>query len=169
MNEGLLLLLLALPAAGADASDDPMLRWDCDRAGQRLVLEMVRPPLPEVTEREVMMLSGIDGFEQCHLDAASWTLLVDIVEYDEGRCAQFPDTIVSLMRGEQVVLSRVLVSENCHRQPVLAAARILEPGNGAAPRIELCAAQNYAGASRCATLDAQAPVDNDDIARRASP
>jgi hypothetical protein len=169
MNEGLLLLLLALPAAGADASDDPMLRWDCDRAGQRLVLEMVRPPLPEVSEREVMLLSGTDSFEQCRLGAATWTLLVDIVEYETGRCAQFPDTIVSLMRGEQVVLSRVLVSPNCHRQPVLAAARIIEPGNGAAPRVELCAAQNYGGESRCAALDAPAPVDNDGIARRASP
>ena len=169
MNEGLLLLLLALPAAGADASDDPMLRWDCDRAGQRLVLEMVRPPLPEVTEREVMLLSGTDSFEQCRLGAATWTLLVDIVEFETGRCAQFPDTIVSLMRDDEVVLERVLVSANCHRQPVLAAARILEPGNGAAPRVELCAAQNYGGESRCAPLDAQAPVDNDGIARRASP
>lgn len=169
MNEGLLLLLLALPAAGADASDDPMLRWDCDRAGQRLVLEMVRPPLPEVSEREVMMLSGTDSFEQCRLGVATWTLLVDIVEYEEGRCAQFPDTIVSLMRDDEVVLERVLVSKNCQRQPVLAAARILEPGNGAAPIVELCAAHNYGGEGRCAMLDAQAPVDNDGIARRASP
>jgi hypothetical protein len=169
MNEGLLLLLLALPAAGADASDDPMLRWDCDRAGQRLVLEMVRPPLPEVAEREVLMLSGTDGFEQCRLGVATWTLLVDIVEYETGRCAQFPDTIVSLMRDDEVVLQRVLVSANCQRQPVLAAVRVLEPGKGAAPRVELCAAQNYGGESRCAALDAQAPVDNDGIAGRASP
>lgn len=168
MHEGLLLLLLALPAAGADASDDPMLRWDCDRAGQRLVLEMVRPPLPEVSEREVLILSGIDGFEQCRLGAATWTLLVDIVEYETGRCAQFPDTIVSLMRDDKVVLQRVLVSPNCHRQPVLSAARVLEPGRGAAPRVELCAAQAYGGESRCAALGAQAPVDNRGIARRAS-
>jgi len=169
MNEGLLLLLLALPAAGADATDDPMIRWDCDRAGQRLVLEMVRPPLPEVAEREVLMLSGIDGFEQCRFGAATWTLLVDIVEYETGRCAQFPDTIVSLMRDDEVVLQRVLVSANCHQQPVLAAARVLERGNGEAPRVELCAAQEYGGESRCAALGAQAPVDNDGIARRASP
>lgn len=169
MNEGLLLLLLALPAAGADASDDPMIRWDCDRAGQRLVLEMVRPPLPEVTEREILLFSGTDGFEQCRLDTATWTLLVDIVEYETGRCAQFPDTIVSLMRDDKVVLQSVLVSPNCHQQPVLAAARVLEPGNGEAPRVELCAAQDYGGESRCAALDARAPVDNDGIAQRANP
>jgi hypothetical protein len=168
MHEGLLLLLLALPAAGADASDDPMLRWDCDRAGQRLVLEMVRPPLPKVSEREVLILSGTDDFEQCRLGAATWTLLVDIVEYETGRCAQFPDTIVSLMRDDKVVLQRVLVSPNCHRRPVLSAARVLEPGRGRAPRVALCAAQNYGGESRCATLGAQAPVDNDGIARRAN-
>jgi hypothetical protein len=51
---------------------------------------------------------------------------------------------------------------------VLGAARITEPGNGAAPRIELCAAQNYGGESRCAALDAPAPVDNDGIAKRAN-
>ena len=169
MHEGLLLLLLALPAAGADASDDPMLRWDCDRAGQRLVLEMVRPPLPKVSEREVLILSGTDDFEQCRLGAATWTLLVDIVEYETGRCAQFPDTIVSLMRDDKVVLQRVLVSPNCHQQPVLAAARVLEPGNGEAPRVELCSAQEYGGESRCATLGTQAPVDNDGIAKRAAP
>lgn len=167
MSEGLLLLLLALPAAGAEASDDPMIRWDCDREGRALVLEMVRPPLPEVTEREILLFSGTDGFEQCRLGAATWTLLVDIVEYETGRCAQFPDTIVSLMRNDEVVLQRVLVSPNCHQQPVLSAARVREPGDGAAPRVELCAVRDYGGESRCAALDARAPVDNDAIARRA--
>jgi hypothetical protein len=162
------LLALALTAAGADASDDPMIRWDCDRQGGTIALEMVRPPLAEVAEREVLMFSGIDNFEQCHLDVASWTLLVDIVEYEEGPCAQFPDTIVSLMRGQELVLSRVLVSPNCHKQPVLAAARIVEPGNGDPPRIELCAAGEYGGVSRCAPLGARQPVDNRGIARRAN-
>lgn len=163
-----LLLLALLTAAGADPSDDPMIRWDCDRQGGKVVLEMVRPPLVEVSEREVLMFSGIDNFEQCHLGAASWTLLVDIVEYEEGPCAQFPDTIVSLMRGYEVVLSRVLVSPNCHKQPVLAAARITEPGNGDPPRIELCAAEDYGGESRCSPLRMKDPVDNRDIARRAN-
>ena len=168
MNTAALLFFLTLPAAGADASDDPMIRWDCDRKAGSIVLEMVRPPLPEVTEREVVMFSGVSDFEQCHLDAASWTLLVDIVEYEEGPCAQFPDTTVSLMRGYEVVLSRVLVSPNCHKQPVLAAARIVEPGNGDPPRIELCAAEGYGSESRCAPLRAREPVDNRDIARRAN-
>ncbi len=165
MNTAALLFFLALPAAGADASDDPMIRWDCDRKGGRIVLEMVRPPLPEVTEREVVMFSGVSDFEQCHLDAASWTLLVDIVEYEEGPCAQFPDTTVSLMRGYELVLSRVLVSPNCYKQPVLAAARIVEPGNGDPPRIELCAAEGYGGD---APLRAREPVDNRDIAKHAN-
>jgi hypothetical protein len=163
-----LLLALALPAAGADPSDDPMIRWDCDRKAGTIALEMVRPPLQEVTEREVVMFSGIDNFEQCHLDVASWTLLVDIVEYEEGPCAQFPDTIVSLMRGQELVLSRVLVSPNCHKQPVLAAARVTEPGNGDAPRIELCAAGEYGGESRCAPLEAREPVDYREIRKRAN-
>lgn len=167
MNGAALLLLAALTAAGADASDDPMIRWDCDRQGGKIVLEMVRPPL-EVSEREVVMFSGIDNFEQCHLDAASWTLLVDIVEYEEGPCAQFPDTIVSLMRGEKLVLSRVPVSRNCYRRPVLSAARIAEPGNGEAPVIELCAAPEYGGESACAPLGMGEPVDFRGIAKRAN-
>lgn len=168
MSGAALLLLLSLTAAGADQSDDPMIRWDCDRKGNRLVLEMVRPPLPEVTERETLIFSGIDNFEQCHLEAASWTLLVDIVEYDEGRCAQFPDTTVSLMRGEKVVLYRVLVSPNCFKRPVLSAARIADPGNGDPPVIELCAAEGYGGESRCAPLGMGEPVDFRDIAKRAN-
>lgn len=168
MSGAALLVLAALAAAGADASDDPMIRWDCDRKGNRLVLEMVRPPLPEVSERETLLLSGIDSFEQCHLDAASWTLLVDIVEYEEGGCAQFPDTIVSLMRNERLVLSRVPVSPNCFKRPVLSAARIADPGNGDPPVIELCAAEDYGGESRCAPLDMGEPVDFRDIAKRAN-
>lgn len=168
MNTAALLLLLALPGAGADASDDPLIRWDCDRQGGRIVLEMVRPPLLEVTEREILMFSGIDNFEQCHLDTASWTLLVDIVEYDEGPCAQFPDTIVSLMRGEKLVLSRVPVSPNCYKRPVLSAARIAEAANGDPPAIELCAAPGYGGESTCAPLGADEPVDFRGIAKRAN-
>jgi hypothetical protein len=60
------------------------------------------------------------------------------------------------------------VSPNCHKQPVLAAARVTEPGNGDAPRIELCAAAGYGTESRCAPLDAKPPVDNRDIAKRAN-
>lgn len=168
MSGAALLVLAALAAAGADQSDDPMIRWDCDRKGSALVLEMVRPPLAAVTEREILIFSGIDNFEQCHLDSASWTLLVDIVEYEEGGCAQFPDTVVSLMRGERLVLSRVPVSANCFKRPVLSAARIAEPGNGDPPAIELCAAEDYGGESRCAPLDMGAPVDFRGIAERAN-
>lgn len=168
MNTAALLLLLTLTGAGADASDDPMIRWDCDRQDGKIDLEMVRAPLAEVTEREILLFSGIDNFEQCHLDSASWTLLVDIVEYEEGGCAQFPDTVVSLMRNERLVLSRVPVSPNCYKRPVLSAARIVEPGNGDPPRIELCAAPEYGGESTCAPLGAGEPVDFRGIAKRAN-
>jgi hypothetical protein len=161
-------LLLTLPAAGADATDDPMIRWDCDRAGNRLVLEMVRPPVALVTQREHLLLSGIQNFEQCRLEGASWSLLVDIVEYDTGRCEPLPDTIVSLMRDEKVVLSRVLVSENCERRPVLSAARISE--NGGQTSVELCAAERFGAESRCAWLqlqETQDAIDNEGIAAHA--
>lgn len=144
-----LLLLLALPAAGAEQTDDPMIRWDCDRAGNNLVLEMVRPPLAEVTARELLLLSGDMNFQQCHLARATWTLLVDLVEYDSGRCEPEPDTIVSLLRGERLVLSGVLIGRNCGDRPVLGAARISEPGEGGDPTIELCAAMTYGGERRC--------------------
>jgi len=166
----LLPLLLALPAAGADQTDDPMIRWDCDRAGNRLVLEMVRPPLPEVAPRETLILSGAMNFLQCHLDGAAWTLLVDIVEYDSGRCEPEPDTIVSLLRDERLVFSRVLVSRNCGNHAVLSAARVSDPRADAAPAIDVCAAPAYGAAPSCAPLELQraaTPVDNEELAARA--
>jgi len=147
-----LLFLLTLPAAGAEPTDDPMIRWDCDRAGGRLVMEMVRPPLAEVTEREEYLLSGTPAFEQCHIHGASWTLLVDIVEYDSGRCEPEPDTVVSLLRNDRLVVSRALIGHNCLKQPVLSALRVEETPEGGAPRIERCTAEEFGGESRCALL-----------------
>jgi len=147
-----LALLLALHGAGAEQTDDPMIRWDCDRAGNKLVLEMVRPPLAEVTARELLLLSGAMNFQQCSLDNATWTLLVDIVEYDSGRCEPEPDTVVSLLRDDRLVLSGVLIGYNCGDRPVLGAARIAEPGNGGDPSIELCTALTYGGDRRCSQL-----------------
>jgi hypothetical protein len=170
LSSTLALLLLALPAAGAEQTDDPMIRWDCDRAGNNLVLEMVRPPLAEVTARELLLLSGAMNFQQCHLDSASWTLLVDLVEYDSGRCEPEPDTIVSLLRGEQLVLSGVLIGYNCGNRPVLGAARISEPGNGGDPTIELCTARTYGGERRCSQLRIgriKKAIDNGAIAAHA--
>jgi hypothetical protein len=170
LSSTLALLLLALPAAGAEQTDDPMIRWDCDRAGNHLVLEMVRPPLAEVTARELLLFSGAMNFQQCSLDNATWTLLVDIVEYDSGRCEPEPDTLVSLLRGEQLVLSGVLIGYNCGNRPVLGAARISEPGNGDGPTIELCTATTYGAESRCSQRsigrDAKA-IDNGEIAAHA--
>lgn len=165
-----LALLLALAAAGADPTDDPMIRWDCDPEGNRLVLETVRPPVAHVTERELLLLSGDRHFQQCRVNGASWTLLVDLIEYDSGRCEPFPDTIVSLLRDGRLVLSRVHVGQNCERQPVLSAARIDE--NGGRTRIELCAAETYGGAPTCAPFrleDLQKAVDSDGVAAQARP
>ena len=165
----LLALALALPAAGADQTDDPMIRWDCDHEARRLELEMVRPPLAEVRAREVLLLSGAMNFVQCPLDGATWTLLVDIVEYDSGRCEPEPDTVISLLRNETLVLSRVVVSRNCGDRPVLGAARVAEPGSGADPGIELCVAQSYGAERQCAELDfrrLRESLDDDALAGR---
>jgi hypothetical protein len=167
----LLALMLALPAAGADQTDDPMIRWDCDRAGNRLVLEMVRPPVVEVSARETFLLSGAMNFEQCHLDGASWTLLVDIVEYESGRCAPEPDTVVSLLRDAELVLFRVVVSRNCGRRPVLAGARISDPAADREPVVDVCTAPGYGEAPSCAPLDLRRledPLDDAAIAARAA-
>jgi hypothetical protein len=166
----LLALLAALPAAGADQTDDPMIRWDCDRAQNRLVLEAVRPPVPEVTPRETLILSGARNFLQCPLDGATWTLLVDIAEYDSGPCEPEPDTIVSLLRNEKLVLSRVPVSRNCGERPVLAAARVIDAAADRAPLAEVCAAPDFGEAPRCAPLDLgrlSKPLDEGAIAARA--
>ena len=168
MNGALLALLLTLPAAGAEPTDDPMIRWDCDAEGKRLVLEMFRPPVAQVTERELMLLSGERNFQQCRVNGAHWTMLVDLIEYDSGRCEPFPDTIVSLLRDGRPVLSRVHVGDNCGRLPVLSAARINE--NGDETRIELCAADTYGGESRCAPFrldQLQRAVDADAVATQA--
>ena len=157
MNAALLALLFTLPAAGPEPTDDPMIRWDCDRAGDRLVLEMVRPPVAEVTDRELLLLSGAVNFEQCHLGGARWTLLVDIVEYHSGRCEPEPDTVVSLLRNDSLVLSSVVIGRNCGDRPVLSALRISESGNGAEPTLELCAATSYGGESGCTTLPFRQP------------
>jgi hypothetical protein len=148
--------------------DDPMIRWDCDRAGQRLVLEAVRPPLERVNGREVLLLGGAVNFEQCRLGGASWTLLIDLVEYSWGRCEVQPDTVVSLFRGDRLVLSSVVVGDNCGDRPVLSAARIADPGDGAPPSIELCTAASFGADPRCAPLRlerTQEPVDNEALAR----
>jgi hypothetical protein len=143
----LLLLAAALPARAQEV-DDPMIRWDCDPAGQALRLEMVVPPLGQVTERELVLFNRSAAFEQCRLGGASWTLLVDVIEYESGRCAQFPDTTVSLLRNGQLVLSSVVIGYNCGERPVLSAARISDPGDGEA-RLELCTAWKYGEANHC--------------------
>jgi hypothetical protein len=167
----LLPLLLALPAAGADRTDDPMIRWDCDRAGNRLVLELVRPPVAEVKPRDVFLLSGDLNFVQCRLAGGNWTLLVDIVEYDSGRCEPEPDTIVSLLRDDTLVISRVVVSRNCGNRPVLSGARVSDPHEDAEPGIEVCAAPGFGEEGRCAPLalrQMQAPLDDQALAARAA-
>jgi hypothetical protein len=150
--------------------DDPMIRWDCDRTGHRLVLELVRPPLERVNGREVLLLGGAVNFEQCRLGGASWTLLVDLVEYDWGRCEVQPDTIISLFRDDTLVLSSVVVGDNCGDRPVLSAARISDRGKGAAPRIELCTATIYGADPHCAPLQLhrmRQAIDNEAVAVRA--
>ena len=163
------LAFLAL-AAGADQTDDPMIRWDCDRAGNRLVMEMVRPPVANVNDRELFLLSGAQNFEQCHINGASWTLLVDLVEYDSGRCEPEPDTIVSLLRNDQLVVSSVLIGRNCADRPVLSALRVSEPQDGESPALEVCTASSYGAEGSCFSLrlrDMRQAIDNGAIAGHA--
>jgi hypothetical protein len=162
-------LFLAL-AAGADQTDDPMIRWDCDRAGSRLVMETVRPPVESVNHRELLLLSGAPNFEQCHINGASWTLLVDLVEYDSGRCAPEPDTIVSLLRNDKLVISSVLIGHNCGNRPVLSALRVSEPQDGESPALEVCTASSYGAESSCFALqlrEMKQAIDNGAIAEHA--
>lgn len=170
MRRALLALFLAASVPGhAQQVDDPMIRWDCDPAGHALVLEMVPAPVAEVTERELLLFNGISHFEQCRLGTASWTLLVDVVEYESGRCAQFPDTTVSLLRNGQLVLSQVVIGYNCGNRPVLSAARISDPGEGE-PRLELCSAWRYGEEKHCSPFfprQMAAPLDNAALAAHA--
>jgi hypothetical protein len=162
-------LLVLLLAAGADQTDDPMIRWDCDKAGNQLTLEMVRPPVPSVSERELLLLSGAQNFEQCHIAGASWTLLVDLIEYDSGRCEPEPDTIVSLLRNDKVVVSSVHIGFNCADRPVLSSMRVAESAAGGTPTLELCAAGTFGGEKICAPLrlhEMRRAIDNDAIAAR---
>ena len=164
------LLLLAQHHPIGAQIDDPMIRWDCDRAGGKLVLEAVRPPVKHVNGRETIFLGGAVNFEQCRLGGASWTLLVDLVEYSWGRCEVQPDTVVSLFRGDRLVLSSVVVGDNCGDRPVLNAALIADPGNGAPPSIELCTAPSFGADPLCAPLDLhrqREAIDNDAVAARA--
>lgn len=167
----LLLLVCGLPAQ-AQQVDDPMIRWDCDPAGRKLLLEMVQAPVPEVTARELLLLNATVNFEQCRIGAANWTLLVDVVEYEFGasRCAQFPDTTVSLLRDGQLVLSSVVIGYNCGDRPVLSAARISEPREGGEPALELCTAWKYGEASHCSPFYPRrmaTALDNDALAAHA--
>jgi hypothetical protein len=160
----LALILLAFSGVACAQTDDPMLRWDCDPAGRKLTLEMVQPPVGEVAPREVYMFSGALTFEQCRLGEALWTLLVDIVEYTSGRCEVEPDTIVTLLRGERIVVSSVVVGYNCGERPVLSEARITEPADGGEPRLELCTARKYGDPVRCAPARPyEAVIDNERI------
>ena len=164
----LLLLACALPAH-AQQVDDPMIRWDCDPDGRKLILETVQAPVAEVTDRELLVFNGMAHFEQCRLGAANWTLLVDVVEYESGRCAQFPDTTVSLLRNGQLVLSQVVIGYNCGDRPVLSAARIAEPGEDE-PRLELCTAWKYGEENHCSAFFPRrmaAALDNDALAAHA--
>ena len=164
------LVLTALQGTAYAQTDEPMIRWDCDRAGNRLTLEMVQPPVAKVNARELIQLNGTVLFEQCRLGKANWTLLVDLVEYASGRCEIEPDTIVSLLRNDKLVISSVVIGENCGERPVLSAARITEPRNGEDGRIELCTAGTYGAESRCSPLRLRSikqAIDNDAIAAHA--
>ena len=161
----LLFLAAALPAQAQSMVDDPMIRWDCDPGGSKLTLEMVQAPVAEVTDRELIMLNGMVNFEQCRLGGANWTLLVDLVEYEHGRCAIDPDTIISLMRNERLVISRAVIGYNCGERPVLSAARITENGDGT--RMELCASEKYGEPHRCSPYplhNSASAIDNDAMA-----
>jgi hypothetical protein len=165
LSSKLAFLFLAL-AAGADQTDDPMIRWDCDKAGNQLVMQMVRPPVENVNERELLLLSGAQNFEQCHINGASWTLLVDLIEYDSGRCEPLPDTIVSLLRNDKLVISNVHIGYNCADRPVMSALRVTEPTDGLDPGLEVCAAETYGAEGRCFPLqirEMKKAVDNEAI------
>ena len=169
ISSTLAFLFLAL-AAGADQTDDPMIRWDCDKAGNQLVMQMVRPPVENVNERELLLLSGARNFEQCHINGASWTLLVDLIEYDSGRCEPGPDTIVSLLRNDKLVISNVHIGRNCGDRPVLSALRIAEPADGGNPGLEVCTAETYGAEGRCFPfrfLEMNKAIDNGTIAEHA--
>lgn len=169
MNEALLLLALAL-AAGADQTDDPMIRWDCDKAGSQLTMQMVRPPVENVNHRDILLLTGAQNFEQCHINGASWTLLVDIVEYDSGPCEPFPDTIVSLLRNDKLVIAKTQIGQNCFDRPVLSALRVREPVDGVDPALEVCTAPAYGADNSCFPLklrDMRQAIDDAAIARHA--
>lgn len=169
ISSTLAFLFLAL-AAGADQTDDPMIRWDCDRAGNQLVMEMVRPPVENVKERELLLLSGAPNFEQCHINGGSWTLLVDLVEYDSGRCEPEPDTIVSLLRNDKLVVSSVHIGRNCADRPVLSALRVSEPEDGGGPALEVCTANTYGAEGSCFPLqlrEMKQAIDNGAIADHA--
>jgi hypothetical protein len=123
-----------------------------------------------VNERELLLLSGARNFEQCHINGASWTLLVDIVEYDSGPCEPLPDTIVSLLRNDKLVVSKVNIGYNCFDQPVMSALRVTEPTDGVNPKLEVCAAPTYGADNSCHPLelrDMRQAIDNGAIADRA--
>lgn len=166
----LLLLAAALPARAQSMVDDPMIRWDCDPAGQKLILEVVQPPLAEVTERELVLFNSMVHFAQCRIGGANWTLLVDVVEYEfgSGRCAVDPDTIVSLLRNDRLVISRAVIGYNCGARPVLSAARVAENGDGT--RLELCTSAMYGEPHRCSPFplhQSTSAIDNDAMAAHA--
>jgi len=164
----LLLLASALPAYAQ--VDDPMIRWDCDPDGHKFTLEMVQIPVAEVTARELILFNGMVHFEQCRLGGANWTLLVDVVEYASGRCEMDPDTIVSLLRNDQLVIASAVIGYNCGDRPVLSAARISEAREGGGPQLELCTASKYGEASRCSAFEVRkmtTAIDNDAVAAHA--
>jgi len=163
----LLLFVAALTAHAQSMVDDPMIRWDCDPAGQQLRLEMVQPPVAEVNERELIVFNSMVNFAQCRIGGANWTLLVDLVEYDTGRCAIDPDTIVSLLRNDQLVISRAVIGYNCGERPVLSAARISE-NKDEGPRLELCTSAKYGEPSRCSPFEINSgAIDNGTVAAHA--
>jgi len=163
----LLLLAAALPAEAQSMVDDPMIRWDCDSEGHRLRLEMVQPPVTEVNERELIVFNGMVNFVQCKIGGANWTLLVDLVEYDYGRCAVDPDTIISLLRNDQLVISRTVIGYNCGDRPVLSAARVVE-SKDEGTRLELCTAATYGEPHRCSPFQINGEaIDDNTVAAHA--
>ncbi len=118
----------------------------------------------------MLLLTGAQNFEQCHVNGASWTLLVDIIEYDSGPCEPFPDTIVSLLRNDRLVVSRAHIGFNCAEAPVLSALRVTEPTDGQNPGLEVCTAPTFGAEPSCypqPLRDMKQAIDNAAISRHA--
>ena len=79
----------------------------------------------------------------------------------------YQDTIVSLLRNDRLVVSRVHIGFNCADRPVLSAMRVSEPVDGQNPTLELCAAEKFGQERQCVPLrlwEMKRAIDDDAIA-----